>query len=192
MPMGIRTLPLHVRWTRPGTIHLWAFDLLAVNGRDLRSRPLVKRQECLQVLLERFDCPAISQTLEEGMARCVELSNGPLKVSSASAAMRHTVPASAGIGARSRSLRGVRPIGKGSDYSSVVIRSVADGIHEWERKNRSAFFVRDDKRAAVRWKSVTNALAHALASECRRLIPCRSQIVKLDTFPVKRCSRHCV
>ena len=24
---------LHVRWTRPGTIHLWAFDLLAYNGR---------------------------------------------------------------------------------------------------------------------------------------------------------------
>jgi len=25
---------LHVRWTRPGTIHLWAFDLLAFNDRD--------------------------------------------------------------------------------------------------------------------------------------------------------------
>ena len=24
---------LHVRWTRPYTIHLWAFDLLAFNGR---------------------------------------------------------------------------------------------------------------------------------------------------------------
>src|SRR5262245_14765168 len=33
----------HVRWTRPNTIHLWAFDLLALNGRDLRSQPLVKR-----------------------------------------------------------------------------------------------------------------------------------------------------
>ena len=31
---------LHVRWTRPGTIHLWAFDLLAFNGRDLRLQPL--------------------------------------------------------------------------------------------------------------------------------------------------------
>ena len=35
---------LHVRWTRPNTIHLWAFDLLAVNGRDLRLQPLVKLQ----------------------------------------------------------------------------------------------------------------------------------------------------
>ena len=35
---------LHVRWTRPNTIHLWAaFDLLALNGRDLRPQPLVKR-----------------------------------------------------------------------------------------------------------------------------------------------------
>ena len=35
---------LHVHWTRPGTIHLWAFDLLAFNGRDLRPQPLAKRQ----------------------------------------------------------------------------------------------------------------------------------------------------
>jgi hypothetical protein len=51
---------LHVRWTRPGAIQLWAFDLLAFNGRDLRPQPLVKRQACLQALLERFGCPAIS------------------------------------------------------------------------------------------------------------------------------------
>jgi len=51
---------LHVRWTRPGTIHLWAFDLLAFNGRDLRLQPLVKRQACLQALLDRFGCPAVS------------------------------------------------------------------------------------------------------------------------------------
>jgi len=38
---------LHVRWTRPNTIHLWAFDLLAFNGRDLRLQPLIKRQACL-------------------------------------------------------------------------------------------------------------------------------------------------
>jgi bifunctional non-homologous end joining protein LigD len=61
---------LHVRWTRPGTIHLWAFDLLAFNGRDLRRQPLVKRQACLQALLERFGCPAISlsETFEDGPA----------------------------------------------------------------------------------------------------------------------------
>ena len=47
---------LHVRWTRPGTIHLWAFDLLVFNGRDLRPQPLVKRQARLQALLGRFGC----------------------------------------------------------------------------------------------------------------------------------------
>jgi bifunctional non-homologous end joining protein LigD len=61
---------LHVRWTRPYTIHLWAFDLLAFNGRDLRLQPLVKRQACLQALLERFGCPAISlsEAFEDGLA----------------------------------------------------------------------------------------------------------------------------
>src|SRR5262249_45354997 len=51
---------LHVRWTRPNTIHLWAFDLLAFNGRNLRPQPLVKRQACLHALLERFAYPAVS------------------------------------------------------------------------------------------------------------------------------------
>src|SRR5262249_55321113 len=62
---------LHVRWTRPGTIHLWAFDLLAFNGRDLRPQPLVKRQAVLQSLLERFGCPAVfslSEPFEDGLA----------------------------------------------------------------------------------------------------------------------------
>jgi bifunctional non-homologous end joining protein LigD len=61
---------LHVRWARPGSIHLWAFDLLAFNGRDLRLQPLVKRQACLQVLLERFACPAVSlsEPFEDGLA----------------------------------------------------------------------------------------------------------------------------
>ena len=61
---------LHVRWTRPGTIRLWAFDLLAFNGRDLRPQPLVKRQARLQVLLERFGCPAVtlSEPFDDGLA----------------------------------------------------------------------------------------------------------------------------
>ena len=61
---------LHVRWTRPSTIHLWAFDLLALNGQDWRPQPLVKRQARLQVLLERFGCPAVSlsELFEDGMS----------------------------------------------------------------------------------------------------------------------------
>ena len=41
---------LHVRLTRPGTIQLWAFDLLSLNGQDWRPQPLVKRKARLQVL----------------------------------------------------------------------------------------------------------------------------------------------
>jgi bifunctional non-homologous end joining protein LigD len=61
---------LHVRWTRPGTIHLRAFDLLAFNGRDLRHQPLAKRQASLQALLERFGCPTLllSEAFEDGLA----------------------------------------------------------------------------------------------------------------------------
>jgi bifunctional non-homologous end joining protein LigD len=61
---------LHVRWTRPAAIHLWAFDLLALNGDDWRPQPLVKRQTRLQALLERFGCPAISpsEPFEDGPA----------------------------------------------------------------------------------------------------------------------------
>jgi len=57
-------------WTRPGTIHLWAFDLLAFNGRYLRPRPLMKRQARLQALLERFGCTAVSlsEPFEDGLA----------------------------------------------------------------------------------------------------------------------------
>jgi hypothetical protein len=49
-----RDLAQPTRWTRPGTIQLWAFDLLALNGQDWRAQPLVKRQARLQALLERF------------------------------------------------------------------------------------------------------------------------------------------
>jgi ATP-dependent DNA ligase len=58
------------RWARPGAIHLWAFDLLALNGQDLCSQALVNRQERLQALLERFGCPAVSmsETFADGIA----------------------------------------------------------------------------------------------------------------------------
>ena len=64
---------LHLsRWAKPGpaAIHLWAFDLLAFNGRDLRPQPLMKRQAVLQALLGRFGCPAVSlsEPFEDGPA----------------------------------------------------------------------------------------------------------------------------
>jgi len=61
---------LHIRWTRPGSLHLWAFDLLTFNGRDLRLQPLVKRRARLAALLGRFGCPAVSlsESFEDGLA----------------------------------------------------------------------------------------------------------------------------
>src|SRR5262245_56008909 len=71
MRMAAQTFArLHVRWSRPGTIQLSMFDLLALNGQDWRPQLLMKRQARLQALLERFGSPAISlsETFEDGLA----------------------------------------------------------------------------------------------------------------------------
>jgi bifunctional non-homologous end joining protein LigD len=51
-------------------IHLWCFDLLTLNGRDWRPYGLEKRQARLDVLLARFDCPAVlmSKAFDDGAA----------------------------------------------------------------------------------------------------------------------------
>ena len=61
---------LHSRSAESEAMHLWAFDVLVLNGRDLREQPLVKRQVRLQTLLERFYCPAVlqSKTFMDGQA----------------------------------------------------------------------------------------------------------------------------
>src|SRR5262245_58428527 len=43
----------------PYELCLWAFDLLHLNGRDLRDRPLMERGGRLQALLDRAPSPAI-------------------------------------------------------------------------------------------------------------------------------------
>jgi ATP-dependent DNA ligase len=60
---------LHRRRADAG-IHLWCFDLLALNGKDWRPEPLVKRQARLEILLAHFDCPAIllSKSFNDGQA----------------------------------------------------------------------------------------------------------------------------
>ena len=52
------------------SLHLWCFDLLAINGRDWRPNGLEKRQERLDALLTRFDCPAVlmSKSFDDGAA----------------------------------------------------------------------------------------------------------------------------
>src|SRR5262249_46713574 len=64
---------------------------------------------------------------------------------------------------------------------------VADRQLEWERQNCLALFIRDDECATDRCMSVKNALTHALASECRGLLPYRFQVLKLDTFLIEHC-----
>ena len=61
---------LHRRRTAGSDITLWLFDLLALNGRDLREQPLHRRQARLRTLLNRFECPSVlaSETFDDGEA----------------------------------------------------------------------------------------------------------------------------
>ena len=71
-------------------------------GRDLRAQPLVKRQACLQALLERFGCPAVSlsEAFEGGLALLRVAEQRASRVPSASAVTRLTDRVNLGIGAR--------------------------------------------------------------------------------------------
>ena len=51
--------PLFLRSAKPADLHVWAFDLLALDGKDLRKLPLERRQARLQALLRRFACPTV-------------------------------------------------------------------------------------------------------------------------------------
>jgi bifunctional non-homologous end joining protein LigD len=50
---------LFLRSARPAELHVWAFDLLAMNGKDLRKWSLEARQARLQAVVSRFECPAV-------------------------------------------------------------------------------------------------------------------------------------
>jgi bifunctional non-homologous end joining protein LigD len=59
---------LHSRSAEPGGLHLWVFDVLTLNGKDVREQSLMKRKERLHGLLARFDCPVVStsEVFEDG------------------------------------------------------------------------------------------------------------------------------
>ena len=67
---------LHTSSADPGAMNVWAFDLLMLNGRDLREQSLEKRKARLHALVERSDCPGVlaSATFDDGQAllRAVE------------------------------------------------------------------------------------------------------------------------
>jgi|SRR5215813_3177588 len=120
---------LHVLWTRRGAIHLWAFDLLAFNGRDLRLQPLVKRQAVLQTLLERIACPAVSlsEPFENGLALLRVAEERGLE---GVVSKRRDAP-SAGIGARSRRSRGAM-------LGSLSRRRLGVQCHRYKHNNPGA------------------------------------------------------
>jgi len=62
--------PLFLRSAKPAELHVWAFDLLALDGKDLRKLPLERRQARLQALLRRFACPTVlaSESINDGQA----------------------------------------------------------------------------------------------------------------------------
>ena len=57
---------LFLRPAKPAEQHLWAFDLLELNRKDLRKWLLEARQGCLQ----RFDSPVLlhSEAFDDGEA----------------------------------------------------------------------------------------------------------------------------
>jgi bifunctional non-homologous end joining protein LigD len=70
-PRGVPDFwPLFLRSAKPTELHVWAFDLLALDGKDLRKWSLERRQARLQALLSRFACPMVlaSECFADGQA----------------------------------------------------------------------------------------------------------------------------
>jgi bifunctional non-homologous end joining protein LigD len=61
---------LFLRSAKPAELHVWAFDLLALNSKDLRRWSLEARQGRLQGLVSRFGCPGVlaSESFADGEA----------------------------------------------------------------------------------------------------------------------------
>jgi bifunctional non-homologous end joining protein LigD len=61
---------LFLRSAKPAELHVWAFDLLAMNGKDLRKWSLEAHQARLQAVVSRFECPVVlaSESFTDGQA----------------------------------------------------------------------------------------------------------------------------
>jgi bifunctional non-homologous end joining protein LigD len=61
---------LFLRSAKPAELHVWAFDLLALNRKDLRKWSLEARQGRLHTLVSRFDSPVLlhSEAFDDGEA----------------------------------------------------------------------------------------------------------------------------
>jgi bifunctional non-homologous end joining protein LigD len=61
---------LFLRSSQPSELNIWAFDLLALNSKDLPRWSLEARQGRLQTLLTRFNCSVVlgSESFADGQA----------------------------------------------------------------------------------------------------------------------------
>ena len=86
--------PLFLRSAMPSELHVWVFDLLALDGKDLPNWSLERRQARLQAIVSRFACPTVvaAEAFSDGQALLEVASNGiSWKAGSRSAAMQmHT------------------------------------------------------------------------------------------------------
>jgi len=60
--------PLFLRSAKPAELYVWAFDLLALNRKDLRKWSLEARQGRLHALVGRFNSPVLlhSEAFDDG------------------------------------------------------------------------------------------------------------------------------
>jgi ATP-dependent DNA ligase len=85
---------LHFRKGKKQHLCVWAFDLLELNGRDLRGLPLAERKISLEKLLKKSRDTTISYSAGFDDAKSCSLMQQPwaLRVSSRKAATAPTAP----------------------------------------------------------------------------------------------------
>jgi hypothetical protein len=169
--------PLFLRSAKPTKLQVWALDLLALDGKDLRKLPLERRQRRLQALLNRFGCPVVLASEPSRTARpCFRWPRSTgWKAWSRSAEMRHIGRVRAEAGARSRRSRGVRPTGSDGDCSNAVSNRqpqlpphLARGVTGGHLHNRAIFQVPNVRITA--FASLILATSAALGSPSKILL----------------------
>jgi hypothetical protein len=107
------------RVANPAELLVWACDLLALDGKDLRRWSLERRQARLQALVSRFACPVLlhSEAFDDGQAllRVAEKHGLEGVVSKRLDAPYRSGACRAAAGARSKRPLGVRRTGSVGD-----------------------------------------------------------------------------
>src|SRR5262245_11082482 len=155
-----------------------ALDLLAFNGSDLRLQPLVKRQERLQVLLERFGCPAV-RTIRRRPGASARGRGARLRrryeqaPQCALSVGRVPGPAQGQDDCVARCQSGAVAIARARWAAQSSVASL-----NGEGKNRLALFFRDDERLVFQPFSKKDRSGEAFF----RLFPHRVQVLKVHAL----------